>query len=320
MLGEASLEISPRAEITPGSTSFLSTDTSQDLERVLTHPSSWLVYKRPEPVLNHVADLDYLRDAVQTVRDWLSKWIIDGSTPFIHRQACAEHMPSNILNAFTASATYFSSTSDTKVFALHAIGRHTTALIQESAKSSDVHSCPLAVCLVRVQALLVYQAIRLYDGDIRARAQAEKASPVLKVWAKEMLSCAFQSSQYVRFFSPKNHVVDQNEAWKSWVLAESVRRAWIAVFVIESTYLLMKGEAASCAGHVLFTARKGLWSARSATAWKKAQKDCDPLFYDHCDGQDIFEKATKEEVDEYALWALRCSAGVEAFENWSKED
>ena len=44
--------------------------------------------------------------------------------------------------------------------------------------------------LARTQALFVYQLIRLFDGDIRARAQAEGDAETLRTWCRQMLESA----------------------------------------------------------------------------------------------------------------------------------
>ena len=43
--------------------------------------------------------------------------------------------------------------------------------------------------LARAQALLIYNTIRLFDGDVTLRAQAEEDMPLLESWLSIMLGC-----------------------------------------------------------------------------------------------------------------------------------
>jgi len=58
-----------------------------------------------------------------------------------------------------------------------------------------------ATHLARTQALFIYQLIRLFDGDIRSRAQAEEQMDVLHTWTAQMfesarLDCVAAESEY----------------------------------------------------------------------------------------------------------------------------
>lgn len=53
---------------------------------------------------------------------------------------------------------------------------------------AEVHRIALTPIekLARVQALFLYQVIRLFDGDVTFRAQGEKDMPLFKTWLREL--------------------------------------------------------------------------------------------------------------------------------------
>ncbi|KAI1331662.1 hypothetical protein F5Y16DRAFT_394947 [Xylariaceae sp. FL0255] len=91
----------------------------------------------------------------------------------------------------------------------------------------------------RVQALLGYQVARLFDGDVRMRAQAEEVTSTLFSWNRQILdsvkdslrhpersfissSSSLSSSSSPPFFD--NREAQDQAIWRAWILAESVRR------------------------------------------------------------------------------------------------
>ncbi|ROV92320.1 hypothetical protein VSDG_07260 [Cytospora chrysosperma] len=156
--------------------------------------------------------------------------------------------------------------------------------------------------LARVHALLVYQAIGLYDGDIRLRHVAETQVPTLNSWLRQLIKSAqsaaregpekfihsllFPSSQTQRGpilshsttrpspdvgvmtnISAGSILSPEDIAWYAWLFAETIRRTWLAACTIQTVYLTLQVGWAPCPGGVPITARDGLFSADSAYAW-----------------------------------------------------
>ncbi|KAK9357567.1 hypothetical protein V1504DRAFT_478783 [Lipomyces starkeyi] len=136
--------------------------------------------------------------------------------------------------------------------------------------------------IARVQALLVYQVVGLYDGDIRLRHLAESRIPVLNSWMQQMVEHASQAvclggsvissahEQTAVGFSLFDVAHCENLLWYSWILAESIRRTWVIASGIQAIYLMIRqGRVAPCQGGMMFTTRQGVWEAQSALAWEK---------------------------------------------------
>lgn len=293
-----------RVSLEPATTTDSSEDT-HGLDQALIAPESWQIRNDYYCAPDHL-DIPMLTATAMEVLTWLRHWASTGSTLFIHWRIYHDAMPRCLQDAYTSCATYFASSDRTKDFAFRIIERNVEELVH-NVKVSELtgasEPCSLVQHLARTQALLTYQAIRLYDGDIRQRAAADKQCSTLYRWNHEMLTCALESSEYVRAFSGGRSQND-TAAWHAWCLAESVRRTWATSNVVQNAYHVLKGEHARCPGHLFFTARAGLWDARSCLSWMKAHKDQDPLFYNDMKGRDILTKAKPHEVDEFAKWAL----------------
>jgi hypothetical protein len=111
-----------------------------------------------------------------------------------------------------------------------------------------------------VQALLIYQCIRLFSSDdLTQQAQAERDEATLLVWARRL-------EKQVQPIG-----MDQGRDWAEWIREGSVRRAVLAAQLLASIHHFLK-----CGwerGHLRlaplgFTAQAALWEARSAAEWK----------------------------------------------------
>lgn len=311
----------------------------QDLEQALVAPRSWQILNQNGRASDQTS-ISALTNSIVSIRSWLQRWPSAGSLPFMHPQIYRrDGMPPCLQDAYAASATYFASTNPTtKPLVWPIVDRSvkslTTTTTQSPSSSSSSSSIPSGPCcltlhLARVQALLIYQTIRLYDGEnIRARGAAERDTVLLTRWAREMLECAWQSSRFVQASMPDGRgriagagaddaATAAADDWKAWCLAESVRRTWVVVSVVQTAYWVIKGEEnQSCPGHLLFTAGEGLWDAESWLAWLKAQRreggeaalGCDDMGED---GGGLFARARQGRLDEFGRWALRVAAGRE---------
>lgn len=114
--------------------------------------------------------------------------------------------------------------------------------------------------LPSVQALLLYQIIRLFDGDIRLRAEAEVTESTLIQWAEELNR---QTEQHpLRYGNSSLFPSNRDISWKDWVFKESCRRTVICAYMLQGIYSFLKFGYDSVANKVStlsFTAQEALW-------------------------------------------------------------
>jgi len=98
-----------------------------------------------------------------------------GQTPFLHRHLYSEHRSQVIQDVLSACALYCGKNVANETLVYQDISRKAWDL----AGKQILLQSPLNM-LAYTQALLLYQIIRLFDGDIRQRADAESHELVLK--------------------------------------------------------------------------------------------------------------------------------------------
>ncbi|KKP06910.1 hypothetical protein THAR02_00991 [Trichoderma harzianum] len=154
-------------------------------------PSSWVITDnadavRPRGCFNEEA----LRQFPEHAMTWLKQWSVKGHCPFIHlnQQKTFNGFPDCLQDAYTVTAAYTNSTPATKQLALRILQSRAAQLVsnfKDARSLEDLVFGPMTG-LSRLQALLVYTIVGLFDGDIRARGQAESNLDVLTSWATEL--------------------------------------------------------------------------------------------------------------------------------------
>lgn len=305
---------------------FLETDT-------------WTIYYLDSAPLNENSNVRVsdLKQFIQTVRKWLSQWVRDTHCPFLHRQLYSESgLPPCLQDAFAAVALYESKNDKNEEVIMRIIEEKANKLLNEPSFVTDSgvgapSSLRTAEQLPRIQALFIYQFIRLFDRDIRQRAQAEALIPTLKGWNNKLWESAnvdacLQTSfglggLFSQGLGAKSLDDPSGQQWHDWLLAESVRRIWLVGNYVQCVYLLMRDHQTSCSGGVSFTARRGLWDVQSAATWMRLVRSKDPLFV-RCHETDLMIPFVEApEVDVLCLSIMGIMWGALRLDFWlSKSD
>lgn len=342
-------------------------------------PSSW-VHERALPQSQDDVSGASMQTYIDTIRRWLFEWVSGPSplssrtplaptdspaaNPLIHPELYRHDMPRTIQDAYTAVATYqYRAPGPSTETALRILEARTEQLIREQAlreaidsSSSSESSGGLSTLehLARVHALLAYQALRLFDGDVHARAQADGLVGTLFAWCDAMWERAradIPSLQQQEVFlrHRNNHEGggaawddgDESttpELWRSFVRVESVRRAFLTARILQNAYLMQKNGWSACPGGVALTLRRGVWSARSAYAWRK-QSSCSssspaaagrenssvrrrrPLLLGLLTTRldSVLAEAAPADVDEFGLALMGVHFGEERLDRWMDE-
>jgi len=186
------------------------------------------------------------------------------------------------------------------------ISRRAALLIQAVERLLG-HSQTIGLDLLPpVQALLIYQAIRLFSTiDITQQAQAERDATYLASWATRL------REEIQPFNIPKG--------WTNWVRQESLRRTVLFVEVITGVYTFLKhgwdtGE--QTIDNLSFTAQAALWEARSAAEWELAWTKYPRLEATISTfGRDT-KVAKPDDFDELGIIFRATFTGLEALERW----
>ena len=170
------------------------------------------------------------------------------------------------------------------------------------AESSDPH------LLAALQALLLYQLLRLFDGDIRLRAVAEADEATAMLWASELRTrvCAATSA-----------LSNSPGDWQTWLFCESIRRTVVTTSLLRGVYKYLKtGVACPTAVGVFFTAQEGLWNAQSEIGWIKARRERLELQVLVNAWDEMMVLATPGDVEELGVLIMSVVWGLGATQNW----
>jgi hypothetical protein len=243
------------------------------------------------------------------VLGWLTEWIETGSNPFIHRQLYRVCFPDEIQGAYMALSAYLHKTASNAQIVYRIIEDRATRLVEQGLLLDlPVNNRDSVLNLSRVQALLVYQCIGLYDGNMRLRHLAERHIPVLESWVMVVME---QTSQLTSSATPPHNAASENMLWYSWIMAESARRVWLIIAGVQGLYKLFTNPdpTVPCMGGTLFTSRRGFWEAPNAKAWERACTERYAGLVRLTETEKMFALVPKEEISEFAKVVLECTFG-----------
>ncbi|KAI9737089.1 MAG: hypothetical protein M1834_000679 [Cirrosporium novae-zelandiae] len=245
-------------------------------------------------------DTDQLSYTQATFKSFPRLLVFEGETPFIHRHLYDNYMPSTIQDLLAVSALYAAKSPAQEDLVFRVLDAKVTRLVNRGDPWT------LGEHLACVQALTIYQIIRLFDGDIRQRSIAEAQMPILATWVEELNS---------RFRDPgsiENAIEASN--WRSYIFAESVRRSVIFGYLVQGVYRVCRRGWCSVVGTLVtlpFTAQKRLWKAKSAFHWQKVYREHRAWEISEMEFTDFLEDATADDADDVSIMMMVLCKGCD---------
>ncbi|KAK2000803.1 hypothetical protein LX36DRAFT_571545 [Colletotrichum falcatum] len=211
-------------------------------------------------------------------RRWVSQ---NGVAPFIHPALYlpttngADGLPPVLQDCFCACAAYAAKNEENSALVLGVVEAKATALLYVPEQATWT----LPQQVAALQALVMYQIMRWFDGDIRQRVLADSAEPVLAAWTSALQSRvgaavfvedAIPSStipEAATHIPPQQHDVSPDNsrsntpggggsggggrptkeelkaAWRRWLMAESIRRVLAMAHLVRAIYAAAKQGA-----------------------------------------------------------------------------
>lgn len=318
----------PSASVTGPSAhalAFESSGTALQSQLWFLQDETWAI-QRVQKDADCVVDIEFeLKTFVRAVGDMLQLWVKNGYNSFIHRRLYEKGMPAPIQDAFTTLAAYLGRTSAVEEVILQIAEDRATALVHRDLPI-DRGAQAILDHLARVQALFVYEFIRLFDGSLRVRTSAEKQLPVLRQWVVRMWETA-KDYQGAEISLDHNHIQQTSsrferdydacsELWKLWILTESVRRTHIVVESTINVYEALTKGWAECAGAAMMTARRGLWEAEYANKWFEMTCAKSPLLVPSLQPAPLISQYEADDFDDFTktIWAV--IVGTDRIQHW----
>ncbi|KAM0329955.1 hypothetical protein ACHAQA_004122 [Verticillium albo-atrum] len=167
-------------------------DTLPSVPSVLEPESSWppLFYSPSSSPSSGAVNRDAVLYCTEQFRSYPKRWVSqNGFAPFIHPalyfSASASSgeslLPLTLQDAFCACAAYAAKNDENSDLILSIIESKATALLYADQGAWTLHEQ-----IAALQALVMYQMIRWFDGDIRQRVLADAVEPVLVAWTSAL--------------------------------------------------------------------------------------------------------------------------------------
>ncbi|KAL1647343.1 hypothetical protein SLS58_002671 [Diplodia intermedia] len=206
-------------------------------------------------------------------------------TMFIHRRLFQEKSPPALQDALGVCALYCLKNPDNQALVFANLQQKTQQLI---ANTDPLLASKLEL-LAALQALLLYQAIRLFDGDIRLRTQAEADEAVLVAWTKQL---------QVR-------------------MHQLVPSLPASAVLLRGVYEFLKFGYEKASNHRLsFTAQAALWEAQSEYGWRTACSEREKLEVRVAHWDDDMLKAAPPDLEELGVLTMTMLRGMDATGEW----
>ncbi|KAI3323574.1 hypothetical protein HD806DRAFT_522716 [Xylariaceae sp. AK1471] len=211
----------------------------------------------------------------------------DSCTLYMHRYLYKDNMPSCMLQAFSTCLLYTNQTASNRAVVLRVLHENVTDL---KATANNMALTPPEK-LARVHALMLYQTIRMFDGDITLGQQADDDAALLESWNKDL--CKVRDNL--------DDLVDKDNKAVRKHLPES----W------EKKYFETQ--------HRVLTYSSHLWNAQNSfdffLAWKEK-----PLYIMSAFNFDEFlKRGTGDDLDDFAYYFLALYFGVNEIKTFCYE-
>ncbi|KAF0317446.1 hypothetical protein GQ607_015297 [Colletotrichum asianum] len=210
-------------------------------------------------------------------RRWVSQ---NGVAPFIHPALYlpttngADGLPPVLQDCFCACAAYSAKNDENAALVLGVIEAKATSLLYVPEQATWT----LPQQIAALQALVMYQIMRWFDGDIRQRVLADSVEPVLATWTSALQSRVgagvFSTEEAIpSVVLPESHIPPPQQSssssstyqheglspgnsrsntpgrlakeelkavWRRWLMAETIRRVLVMAHLVRAVYATAK--------------------------------------------------------------------------------
>ncbi|KAF4963167.1 hypothetical protein FSARC_8793 [Fusarium sarcochroum] len=234
--------------------------------------------------------------------------------PFIHPRLYGSNLPRTMLAAFSAASAYSARTPENRSWVYKLIADMAKEIHREGERASTP-----AEKLARVQAMVVLDSMRMFDGDVTMRATSERELPQLMAWMltlKEMEE-ELSAGDALNGTATKG---PSPQSWETWLLSESIRRTIVMSFAFVCMSCILKSLEPPCeimdSPNFTFTASRYLWEADSSAAFFRAWQTKPQYPVTNLDFKAVWLHAQPEDVDDFTKLMLTAQMGPEAIDQF----
>ncbi|KAJ4254292.1 hypothetical protein NW762_009883 [Fusarium torreyae] len=259
--------------------------------------------------------LNRLQYAIDEIKKGPKSLVLENQTPWCHPLLYKESMPRSMQDAHAACALYLAKNRVNSTIILRNIESRVNDLLSTPPPITPID------CLAHTQALLLYQIIRLYDGDISARASAERIIPAIEASAISLFSYAKFDLNGASTSLSLYPIAPTKIFWQEWILEESLRRTLLFSFYFIQTYRIMSGcKILQCDGRLglchSWTMSAHLWNATTPLSFAEAWRDKKHFVVTNAIFSDVLAEAKADDIDVFGKIMISSLLGREEAEGW----
>lgn len=296
-------------------------------------PETWRISHGAATSTDAAVGKAAMKKYVAVLQSWFERWVTTGSSPFIHSRLYSAKFPACVQVAYATLASYIHRTPANTETVLQIIEDRSNDLLLENGAilgtaeaeewaDGGEEDVDLFAQLTRLHALMVYQIIGLFDGDIRSRRVAEGRMAIQDSWAGKLfrsaakaLSNTHAAATHLVGCLPRPSTFSQQQ-WYLWIFSESIRRTWLVAVSLSPVFTALQQRWATCPGGVMYTNRSGLWDAASATEWENQCLGRNVAFLQRFECATLFDDAEPADIDEFGTAMLDMTFSGELLEKW----
>ncbi|KAF9889741.1 hypothetical protein FE257_007047 [Aspergillus nanangensis] len=257
-------------------------------------------------------------NSVKRLKTYPDVFVREGKTPFIHPALYHDHFPGPIQDALLVCALYKQKNEANEAWVFRVINTKTASLLDRPAVTLSQQ--PVLEQLAAVQALILYQIIRLFDGDIRQRAEAERTDQTMTTWTKQLQLHMNPVESNLQVESGLAVDKANSGRWKSWLLDETVRRTVIICYTLQGMYCFLKNgwdNSHTEFNYLSFYAQQALWGAASDYQWQTALQSCPSLPVRFPSWDTDLRDVRPSDVDDLGMMMMVLMKGVDFCMRWA---
>ncbi|OAA79490.1 C6 zinc finger domain protein [Akanthomyces lecanii RCEF 1005] len=254
--------------------------------------------------------------------------------PFLHPRLWAAQLPKPILAVFSAATAYANRSDDNRAWIMKLLADTAVAVHREGELAATPQDK-----LARVQALVILDSMRVFDGDVGLRAAAEREAHVLSAWIGELQQAVtVLEAEAMQHAAAQGSGMDGTDlgggggggapaypsrerppkGWDAWILLESARRTLLfsCAFVCMNKLLKSLDVSQSMWQDLRFTASRHLWEAPSSVEFFRSWRDKPQYFIRDFDFKDFWSYARADDMDEFTKIMLMPQIGMDTLEHF----
>ncbi|KAH8705881.1 hypothetical protein BGW36DRAFT_393360 [Talaromyces proteolyticus] len=247
--------------------------------------------------------------------------VLENQTAWCHPLLYRNGMPQSMQDAYSCCSLHLTRNAANSATITSIIESRIAGLL-----ASEQPDSPLE-CLARVQALILYQTIRLFTDDVSCRMAAELAMPSFRLAVAALLRhTCFEDTLSLSDVPRRALIVNRSSSpeenlWYTWIFDESTRRTMLLSNFLTRIWEILRGSQNLQCDHKLgiphcWYISSQLWQAQSPFEFALAYAQKNLFLVWDLDFTDLLAYAQPDDIDMFGKIMLTGRLGIDAVQGW----